>query len=93
MESIRKIKKREEDFLRFLINKSKRTFLKWDISLRVKTLNNSVMGSLLLIPKGIISKKDSPIIGDMISECSFKDKDNVTVLATLYVDEKGNLFC
>lgn len=92
MDLIRKLHKEEERLLFFLVNKSDiqiPTSLLTEI--RVKPLKDGGMGSLLLIPKGLTFDSER-FFGKRISECQFIDKDKINVIASLNIDDKGNLF-
>lgn len=48
------------------------------------------MGSLRLYPNGVIEKERR--CGGLVSEHTFTDKDNVPVIASLFVDKQGKLY-
>ena len=87
----RKFSTGEEMLLDFLIKKSKLKLpLNWKNNLMVQTMNDSGMGSLRLFPDG--EDNSNRILGEKAGECFFIDKDNIKVIATLNLDEKGELF-
>ena len=62
-----------------------------DNDLLVSDMQDGGMGSLLLYPPDV--KENKPrVFGCQISECTFKDKDNVDVIVSLNLDEEGNLY-
>ncbi|ACE06212.1 hypothetical protein Aasi_0841 [Candidatus Amoebophilus asiaticus 5a2] len=74
-----------------MVKKSKsRLPANWKDNLLVRPMNDGKMGSLLLFPYDIT--KNDRMFGKQISECQFKDKDGIDVIASLYIDDKGNLF-
>jgi len=87
----RKPKENELRLIEFLISSSKFHNTLSVSRLIVKSLKDGCMGSLKL------SKVDNPfnndrLVGEMVSEFMFKDVDNVKVIASLYIDNYGNLF-
>ena len=48
------------------------------------------MGSLRLFPEGRATQKS--IFGKQVSEYQFADSDGTQVIASLYVDQNGELF-
>lgn len=62
----------------------------WKIKLTVETTNDGGMGSLVLSMKGF--KEQPRQFGKQISECSFTDLDGIKVIASLYVDQNGELY-
>ena len=91
MESTRKPTAEEETFLGFLIKNATVKFSSdWKEGLLVKSMTEDAMGSLYLFPKGITSEDRA--FGDEVSEYIFKDEDRREVIATLTIDDQGNLF-
>lgn len=91
MELNRKPTLQEEKLLELLIRKSSYTFPEnWKENLLVRAMDDGEMGSLYLFPKGEI-KKDR-IFGEQISEFQFTDQDGVEIIASLNIDDNGNLF-
>lgn len=62
----------------------------WKEQLRVIPMDDGGMGSLVLLPDGIVKRERE--FGRQASEFLFKDADNVDVLATLNVDTEGEPF-
>jgi uncharacterized protein DUF6984 len=91
MASPRKPTSEEAAFLEFLIKKASVKFsADWKEGLLVKSMTEDEMGSLYLFPKGITSEDRE--FGDEVSEYIFKDEDRREVIATLTIDDRGNLF-
>lgn len=91
MESGRKLTKNEEQFITFLINNSSiKMPANWSNGLLAQSLNDGGMGSLYLFYKRTLSKKRR--FGEQVSEITFIDKDGVEVIASLNVDENGELY-
>jgi hypothetical protein len=91
MASPRKPTPEEAAFLEFLIKKASVKFSSdWKEGLLVKSMTEDAMGSLYLFPKGITSEDRE--FGDEVSEYIFKDEDRREVIATLTIDDRGNLF-
>ncbi|MEA5406111.1 hypothetical protein VB776_24465 [Arcicella sp. DC2W] len=89
--NVRKATANEEMLLAYLISKASVTISEdWKINLLVASMDDGKMGSLSLYPEGIVSENHQ--FGGQISEYLFLDEDDVIVLASLYVDEKGRLF-
>ena len=63
----------------------------WENNLLVSEMQDGGMGSLLLYPSGIV-EDEHRTFGIQISECVFKDTDNVNIIASLNLDENGNLY-
>jgi hypothetical protein len=56
----------------------------------VKPMDDGGMGSLFLFPnEGIITNR---MLGEQVSEFEFFDKDGIKVIASLNIDQEGNLF-
>lgn len=62
----------------------------WKDNLLVSNLSDEGMGSLSLYPSGMACKKRK--FGSQVSDCQFKDIDGVAVIASLYLDEEGDLY-
>lgn len=62
----------------------------WKEQLRVIPMDDGGMGSLVLLPDGIVKRERE--FCRQASEFLFKDADNVDVLATLNVDTEGEPF-
>lgn len=90
MKSNRKLSLSEEKLIEFLIKKSSFKFGKnWKKNILVCSMDDGDMGSLQLFPKGVQDVHRT--FGQQISEHHFKDKDGVDVIASLNVDNTGNL--
>jgi hypothetical protein len=91
MELNRKLTKSEELLLEVLVKKSSLSFpLDWKENLLVRPMDDGGMGSLLLFPRGLMNEKR--MMGTRISECRFLDKDGIEVIASLNIDDKGDLY-
>ena len=62
----------------------------WIHTLSVSSMDDDGMGSLLLFPTDKLI--DGREFGQCVSEYQFSDVDNVQVLASLYLDQAGQLF-
>lgn len=91
MELNRKPSIQEERLLEILIEKSSVALPKnWKKGLLVCSMNDGEMGSLRLFPQGQISLNRS--FGEQVSDVHFRDIDGVNVIASLNLDNEGNLF-
>lgn len=91
MESNRKLSQEEERLLELLVKNASINFpIDWKIDLLVKPLNDGRMGSLLLFPKGEVI--NNRVFGSCVGELQFTDEDGIEVLASLNLDDKGDLF-
>ncbi len=91
MGALRRPTPEEEKFIAFMIKKSSKSFRDtWKKDLMVSSIDVGESGSLNLFPDGKVSNNRE--FGDQISEYVFKDKDRVEVVASLNIDDKGNLF-
>jgi len=91
MESNRKPTKDEERLLEFLIHKASVGITSnWKTSLLVQPMKDDGMGSLYLFPDGIEAK--NRLFGECVSECQFRDEDDIDVIASLNVDQNGKLY-
>jgi len=87
----RRLSQQERKLLALLIKKSNRTFdPSWKTKMIVRPMKDGGMGSLVLYPDGVFVNGRS--YGRFVSDYMFKDKDNVDVLASLYVDKSGKLY-
>lgn len=87
----RKPKNQEVKLITLLLNKSGLSFPDdWYKKLLVRQMNDGEMGSLYLFPEGNIIENRS--FGEQISEYQFKDSDGVDVIASLNIDDNGELF-
>ncbi len=62
----------------------------WKELILVEPLSDGGMGSLHLYPNGKIH--DDRIFGEQKSDIMFKDKDGIEVIASLYLDQLGDIF-
>jgi hypothetical protein len=91
MGPIRRPTKQEARLIEVLIIKSDIDFpMGWKDKLLVSQMDDGGMGSLYLFSEGLIKEKRS--LGKQISELQFADIDGVEVLASLNLDESGDLF-
>lgn len=91
MKTDRRPTKQEQRLLEVLILKSGIDFpMGWQDNLFVRQMDDGGMGSLYLFPAGLNKEKRS--FGKQISELQFTDIDGVEVIASLNLDESGNLF-
>ncbi|MEO8582449.1 MAG: hypothetical protein ABI415_01560 [Flavitalea sp.] len=91
MPAKRKITEDEMRLLDFLIKKAKLKLpANWKENLMVKSMDDAGMGSLVLYPKEIA--KDEREFGSAASEIEFKDEDRKDVIASLNLDEAGEIF-
>ena len=82
----------ELDLIKFLVNQSslKLPFLEKH-NLLVSSLEDGRMGSLKLC-HNTCSIDENRAMGKMVSEYLFKDIDEIDVVVSLYLDEKGELY-
>lgn len=91
MELNRKPTIQEEKLLDLLVAKATVSFPEnWKENLLVCPMNDGGMGSLYLFPHGITNRKRK--MGKQVSEIQFADQDGIEVIASLNVDEVGELF-
>ena len=91
MELNRKPTLQEENLLKTLISKSTIAFSEDCLDgLLVRPMDDGDMGSLYLFPKNQIA--NNRILGEQVSDFQFTDLDGVEVIASLNVDDNGNLF-
>lgn len=91
MELNRKPTFQEERLIEILLQKSFLEIPKdWKEGLMVRSMDDGMMGSLYLYPRGkIITGRK---FGRQISDFQFTDVDGIEVIASLNVDSDGNLF-
>lgn len=89
---LRSPSKDEVRLLEFLLSKAQIGVLSedWRAKLRVSEMEDGGMGSLRLFPDG--SQVEDRKFGRRASECQFTDEDGVEVLASLNLDQDGNLY-
>lgn len=91
MEQNRKISKEEERLIDFLIDKASLKLPdNWKHNLLVSPMQDGSMGSLSL--SFVSQSKEKRVFGEQVSECHFIDEDGIDVIASLNVDQNGNLF-
>ncbi len=78
--------------LEFLCGGTERNELSHKLTAKIKVadLDDGGMGSLRLFPQG--SELSNAKFGKRTSACQFKDKDGVDVIASLNLDQHGDLF-
>jgi len=88
---MRKLSKDEARLLELLIKKAS-FIISYNLEddLDVKSMDDGGMGSLKLFPKGI--SHDNRLFGKQVSECMFLDEDGIDVIASLNLDDEGELF-
>ncbi|MCE2495533.1 MAG: hypothetical protein J4F31_02985 [Flavobacteriales bacterium] len=92
MGSNRKLTPQEENLLSILVKQSSVILpTDWKEGLLVRSMNDDGMGSLCLFPKGEI-KEDDRSFGESVSEFQFTDQDGIEVIASLNLDNNGDLF-
>lgn len=91
MELSRKPTKQEKRLLEILIEKASIEFRKsWSNGLLVCPMDDGKMGSLYLLPQGKDVK--GRVFGEQVSDIQFVDLDGVEVIASLNLDDDGDLF-
>jgi len=81
----------EEKLIDFLIKKSAIAMPEnWKKELLVCPMSDGEMGSLRLFPRGKII--EGRVFGDQVSDFQFTDIDGVEVVASLNVDNKGDIY-
>lgn len=91
MESNRKPTIKELRLLELLIKKSSLIMSdNWKDNLLVRPMDDGEMGSLYLFPKGVMIEDRT--IGEQVSDFQFTDSDGIEVIASLNLDENGDLF-
>jgi hypothetical protein len=87
----RKPTQQEKTLLELLVKKASINLPSdWKDGLLVRSMQDGDMGSLYLFPNGLI--KENRLLGKRVSEHRFTDEDGVEVIASLNVDDNGNLF-
>ena len=88
---LRKLTEAEEGFLQFMIEKAKLKMKEdWKLTIRAAPMDEGGMGSLVLFPNG--TQSGSRSFGRTAAEYEFKDADRATVVASLNLDQAGELF-
>jgi len=91
MELSRKPTLQEEKLLEILVQKASIKFSSdWKVNLLVQPMDDGGMGSLCLFPNGKV-KKDRTM-GQRVSEIQFTDQDGIKVIASLNIDNDGDLY-
>lgn len=92
MKEKRKPTSAEKSLLKVLVNKAKIDNLpkEWLERLMVRNLNDGGMGSLALFPNG--KERYKRCFGNEVSKVQFRDTDGILVIATLYLDDMGELY-
>lgn len=91
MQLSRKPTIQEERLLELLVKKSSVAIPdNWKDGLLVRPMDDGEMGSLHLFPKGDVI--DGRAFGEQVSDFQFTDLDGVEVIASLNLDNAGNLF-
>jgi len=91
MELSRKPTIQEERLLELLVKKSSVTIPdNWKDGLLVCPMDDGEMGSLYLFPQGNVI--EGRVLGEQVSDFQFTDLDGIEVIASLNLDNAGNLF-
>ena len=91
MELSRKPTIQEERLLDLLVKKSSIAIPEnWKDGLLVRPMDDEGMSSLYLFPQGKVI--EGRVLGEQISDFQFTDLDGIEVIASLNVDNNGNLF-
>ena len=91
MELSRKPTIQEERLLELLVKKSSVTIPdNWKDGLLVRPMDDGEMGSLYLFPQGDVI--EGRVLGEQVSDFQFTDLDGIEVIASLNLDNAGNLF-
>jgi hypothetical protein len=91
MESNRKPTKEEERLIDFLINQSSKKFPSdWKEKITVRSMDDGGMRGIIIFIDN--DSEQDRLFGEQISEYHFTDEDGVNVIASLNIDNKGNLF-
>lgn len=89
--SLRKPTDLELRFIAYLIREGKgKINARWSETLLVAPMDDAGMGSLLLYPEGKVTANRT--FGSTLHEIEFKDADHVAVVASLNLDQHGDLF-
>ncbi|GAP72166.1 hypothetical protein SAMD00024442_26_14 [Candidatus Symbiothrix dinenymphae] len=87
----RKPTKEEEKLIEHLISLSLRKFSSgWKEKIFVRSMDDGGMGSLIISLDE--SSTESRLFGEQISEYCFVDEDGVDVIASLNIDDTGDLY-
>lgn len=88
---LRKPSEQELRFIAYMIREGKgKIAAHWSENLQVAPMDDGGMGSLLLYPEGKIIPGRA--FGRTLHEVEFKDADHVAVVASLNLDQHGDLF-
>ncbi len=88
---LRKPTDEEIRFIAYMIREGKgKIRADWSASLMVGPMDDGGMGSLLLYPEGKIV--GGRTFGRTLHEVEFKDADHAAVVASLNIDQHGDLF-
>jgi hypothetical protein len=91
MDSNREPTIKEEKLLSVLVKRSSIAIPEnWRDGLLVRSMDDGKMGSLLLFPQNTLN--EDRVFGEQVSDFQFIDLDGVQVIASLYLDNRGNLF-
>ena len=91
MELNRKPTLQEKRLLELLVKKSSLILPdNWKDNLLVRSMNDGEMGALYLFPNGKII--EGRAMGEQVSDFQFADLDGIEVIASLNIDENGDLF-
>lgn len=89
--SLRKPTNEELRFIEYMIRQGKgKISVNWSETLMVGPMDDGGMGSLLLYPDGKITPGRT--FGTTLHEVEFKDADRAAVVASLNLDQHGELF-
>lgn len=89
---LRKLTKKEELLIEFLVKQASVSLPhSWKETIRVEAMNDGGMGSLSIYPSGT-KDQINRMFASEASNVEFKDKDGVYVLASLFLDQHGQLF-
>jgi hypothetical protein len=89
--SFRKLFSNEEKLIELLVNQaSLKLPTDWKNTIRVESMNDGGMGSLTLFLKGV--RKENRRFAHNVSNVEFLDKDGISVLAGLFLDQNKELF-
>lgn len=56
----------------------------------VSEMDDGGMGGLLIFENGVIDRKRK--YGSVLASCKFTDADGIEVIASLYLDDNGNIY-
>ncbi len=87
----RKPKEKEIRLIDFLMKKGSLIYkVDWEKYLLVTPMDDGGMGSLILTEENSLNRQR--FYGRTVSELEYKDADNVTVIISLNIDDKGKLY-